>query len=126
MFECRLPQLWENSSGKYTVSILFVASPGNAAQSVAVQFEFDPAKDSINKAKHGVSFEDAKALWNAAGVEADLGLVNGEYRYVRMAPLKGVVHLAVFTFRRGSIIRLISARQATEKETEVYEQNRKK
>ena len=91
-----------------------------------MNFEFDLAKNEINRAKHGISFEDARALWAVPGVEVDLGFVGGEYRFARLAPLRGVVHLAVFTFRAGPAIRLISARAATPKETEIYEQNRKR
>ena len=61
-----------------------------------------------------------------AGVEADLGISNGEYRYARLASLAGVIHMAVFTFRAGPTIRLISARAATEKEIQYYESKRKK
>lgn len=30
-----------------------------------MEFEYDPAKSASNKAKHGVNFEEAKALWDA-------------------------------------------------------------
>lgn len=96
------------------------------AMVVFVRFEFDSGKNDINKAKHGVSFEQAQQLWSVPGVEADLGVVNGEYRYARLAPLSGVVHIVIFTFRAGPAIQLISARKATEKETAFYEANRKK
>ena len=91
-----------------------------------MKFEFDPGKNEINTAKHGVSFEEAQSLWNVVGVEIDLGVVNGEYRYARLATIGKVVHIAVFTFRAGPAIRLISARFATEKEAKYHEQNLKK
>ncbi len=91
-----------------------------------MKFEFDRAKNEINKAKHGVSFEEAQSLWNVAGVEIDLGVVNGEYRYARLAMMGKVVHVAVFTFRAGPTVRLISARFATEKEAKYHEKNLKK
>ena len=28
-----------------------------------MKFEYDPAKSAANKAKHGLDFEEAKALW---------------------------------------------------------------
>ena len=31
---------------------------------VQAEFEFDPAKSQVNKAKHGIDFEEAKALWD--------------------------------------------------------------
>ena len=91
-----------------------------------MNFECDPVKSQGNLAKHGLTLEAACALWAVSGVEADLGVVNGEFRYVRLGPLGGVIHLAVFTFRAGPAIRLISARKATEKEIAIYESNRKK
>ena len=45
-----------------------------------MNFEFDPGKNEINRAKHGVSFEAAQQLWRVPAVEADLGVVQGEYR----------------------------------------------
>ncbi len=91
-----------------------------------MNFEFDAGKNEINKAKHGVSFEQAESLWNTVGVEIDLGVVNGEYRYPRLGIIGKAVHLAVFSFRAGPAVRLISARVATEKEAKYYEQNLKK
>lgn len=89
-------------------------------------FEFDPGKNELNRSKHDFSFEDAQRLWNVPGVEANLGIVHSEFRYLRLAELAGIVYLAVFTYRAGPAIRLISARKATAKEAQTYEQNRKK
>lgn len=91
-----------------------------------MNFEPNPGKSQLNLAKHGLTLEAAQALWAVAGVEADLGMTKGEYRYARLAPLAGVIHMAVFTFRAGPVIRLISARPATEKEIQYYESKRKK
>ena len=51
--------------------------------------------------------------------------LHGEYRYARLAPLADGIYIAIFTFRAGPVIRLISARKATAKETEFYEQSKK-
>ena len=92
-----------------------------------MNFEFDPGKNELNKAKHGgLSFEEAQKLWQVQGVEVDLGIVNREFRYARMAPINGVVHLAVFTYRHGPAIRLISFRPATANEIKIYEEAIKK
>jgi uncharacterized DUF497 family protein len=91
-----------------------------------VNFEFDPGKSEINKAKHGLTLEAAQALWSTPGVEADLGMVNGEYRYVRLGPIGTIIHIAIFTFRPRQTIRLISARTANSKEIQIYEQSRKR
>ena len=31
-------------------------------------FEYDPKKSEANKAKHGIDFEETKALWNVGGL----------------------------------------------------------
>jgi len=89
-----------------------------------VRFEFNEAKNQLNRQKHGITLSEAQKLWAAIGVEFDLGIVNGEYRYMRVGPMLGDVYLAVFTFRGGSI-RLISARKATAAEKVKYEQARR-
>jgi uncharacterized DUF497 family protein len=91
-----------------------------------MRFEFDPDKNAINQAKHGLSLMAARELWNVAGVEADLGLVNKEYRYARLGMMLGKVHIVIFTYRPGPSIRLMSFRLATAKESQYYEQNKKK
>lgn len=91
-----------------------------------MNFECDPGKGQGNRAKHGLSLEAAQALWKVRGVEADLGVVHGEYRYARLGPLGGRVHLAVFTFRAGPVIRLSRARPATAQEIQFYESKRRK
>ncbi len=47
-------------------------------------FEYDPKKSEANKAKHGIDFEETKALWNVGGLVArsDRGT---EVRYLRIA-----------------------------------------
>lgn len=91
-----------------------------------MKFEHDPGKNEINQGKHGLSFEQAEGLWSVPGVEFDLGIVNGEMRYARLGLLAEVVTIAIFTYRHGPAIRLISARAANELETQKYEQARKK
>ncbi len=70
--------------------------------------------------------EEAQQLWSVPAVEVDLGLVNGEYRYARLAELNGRIHIAIFNHRAGSSVRLISARRAAANEIKVYEQNQKR
>ena len=33
-----------------------------------MEFEYDPQKSELNRQKHGISLEEAKALWTVAGV----------------------------------------------------------
>ena len=47
-----------------------------------MKFEYDPAKNESNKAKHGIDFEEAKALWDDVDrLEAPI-MRPGEKRYL--------------------------------------------
>lgn len=75
---------------------------------------FDPAKDKINKARHGISlarvadFIEAKTL-------VDDRLDYGEVRYRAWGHIEGVAYYLAFTFRDGKM-RPISLRRAHAKE----------
>jgi len=52
-----------------------------------MRIEFDPAKDSANKRKHGVSLALAEELdWDAALVWIDVRFGNDEWRMIALAP----------------------------------------
>ena len=75
-----------------------------------MKFEFDPAKSAANKAKHGVDFVEAQAMW--AGTAAIRRLPHlGEERLLRIGLVGDRLWAAVFTMRGGGI-RLISVRRA--------------
>ena len=84
-------------------------------------FEFDPAKSAAHKAKHGIDFDEARALWE----DDDSYVVHitgvPEDRWVLVARLKGRHWSMIFT-RRSDNIRIISVRRAREKEVKAYEQ----
>jgi uncharacterized DUF497 family protein len=87
-----------------------------------VEFEFDPKKSQINKAKHGIDFTLAQDLWldrNALTVPATN---SGEGRFARIAQMNGKMWCAVFTKRQNKV-RLISARRAHRREEREYEEN---
>ena len=84
-------------------------------------FEFDPAKSVANKAKHGIDFEQAQALWDdEERVEVD-ARSDRELRLLLIAVLDGRMWTAVFV-RRGAAVRIISVRRARAKEVSHYEQ----
>jgi uncharacterized protein len=83
-------------------------------------FEYDPKKSEANKAKHGIDFEEAKALWNVVGLVARSDRAT-EVRYLRIARyMDGVLWSAVYT-RREANVRLISVRRSNQIEREAYE-----
>lgn len=87
-------------------------------------FEWDNEKSRINQKKHGVSFEEAKSVfyddnaiqfWDEDHSEAeDRFLLLGRSSKMRIL-------LIVHSFReQESVIRIISARKATQKESQEY------
>jgi uncharacterized DUF497 family protein len=87
-----------------------------------VEIAFDPAKDEINRAKHGVSLALAADMdLSLAVIVADLRLDYREDRYQALGPIAGRLHLLAFTMRGGKL-RAISLRKANERERRRYAQ----
>ena len=85
------------------------------------RFEWDDEKARANLAKHKISFQDAKLLFDTANVndEPDLTTDYGEDRYIAVGPVNGRL-LAVTYAHRGTRWRIISARLATRIEKQEY------
>jgi len=83
-------------------------------------FEFDPAKSAANKAKHGIDFEEAQALWLDERKVSGRIEWPGETRWTVVGRIHGKLWSAVVTFR-GEAIRIISVRRARPKEAAKYE-----
>lgn len=49
---------------------------------MSMKFEYDPAKSAANKAKHGLDFEEAKALWKDENLLEVPVLRTGEPRFL--------------------------------------------
>ena len=82
--------------------------------------EFDPAKSEANKAKHGISFEDAAALFEDERLLVAPARTVDEERFLAIGLLAGKHWSAIFT-RRQERIRLISVRRARNEEINAYE-----
>jgi uncharacterized protein len=83
-----------------------------------VEFEFDPGKSASNKAKHGIDFLEAQALWKSKHVL--LGAKTAlEKRYLVIGTIGGEHWSAIITYR-GAAIRIISVRKSTGVEIETY------
>ena len=81
---------------------------------------FDPAKDAINKAKHGIDFVETQALWQDDGL-ADAPVVSeGEPRFLVIGRIDGKHWTAVCTLR-GEVVRIISVRRARKTEVMFYD-----
>jgi uncharacterized DUF497 family protein len=72
-----------------------------------MEFEYDAEKSAANKAKHGIDFDEAQALWD-------------EPRFLAVGRIGEKHWSAIFTLR-GARLRLISVRRARKQEIEIYE-----
>jgi uncharacterized protein len=89
------------------------------------EFEWDAKKAAQNLAKHGVDFADASLVLQDefALTRPDLSSTD-EDRFVTLGcDPEGRLLVVVFTWR-GERIRLISARKATSKERQAYEESK--
>lgn len=89
-----------------------------------IKFEWDENKNSINKKKHHISFEEAKTVFfdeNALVID-DPDHSEEEDRFIILGLSSKANLLVVCHCYRasGTVIRLISARQATRNEAKFY------
>lgn len=81
-----------------------------------MRIEFDPAKDSGNQAKHGVSLALAGELdWEAALVWVDDRFEYAELRMIALAPKTNILYYAAFV-DRGTARRIISLDRVNRRE----------
>jgi len=73
-------------------------------------FEWDPEKDLVNRAKHGVSFAEVQHAFGDPGrvIAEDLSHSEGEKRYYCFDKVKNGVLTVRFTYR-GGLIRIFGA-----------------
>lgn len=87
-------------------------------------FDWDPDKNEANIKKHGISFEKAAEVFGDTNaiINPDTGHSFEEERFYIIGYLKEWEYLTVFYCERESekIIRIISARKATQKEKNLY------
>jgi hypothetical protein len=88
-----------------------------------MRFEWDQDKAARNKELHGVSFEEARELFetNADVLEIyDVEHSTTEDRYKSLGPIRQGLVLVVWTERTDDVIRIISAWWATRTEQQMY------
>ncbi len=93
-----------------------------------MKFEWDENKNKINIHKHGVDFQNSVdvLLYPFSLSIADDEHSEDEERWLLLgANLKQQILLVVHTFRCENVIRIISARKATNKEKATYLQRAK-
>lgn len=83
-----------------------------------MEFEYDPKKSLSNKAKHGISFEEAKVLWSVPAIEIQ-ALTTDELRFMLIGQIQGKCYSCIYTIR-NRVIRLISVRRSRNSEEKIY------
>ena len=82
--------------------------------------DFDPAKEEINRRKHGISLTRASENdLSTAVLRIDDRRDYGEPRWRAYAMLEGRLQMLAFTLRDGGV-RVISLRRANARETKRY------
>jgi len=93
-----------------------------------MRFEWDPVKDSKNQQKHGISFSDAREVFDDP---LHLSILDERYsyfeeRWISVGQTKKSQILVVanlfFDSNGEEVIRIISAREATSNERKQYEE----
>lgn len=89
-----------------------------------INFEWDENKNTINKTKHGLSFEEAKEVFEDenAVLFDDPDHSIGEERFLIIGMVKSQkICIVSHCYRdNDNVIRIISARQATKNEKKTY------
>ena len=91
-----------------------------------MDFEWDDAKDQSNRAKHGLSFEEAKSIF----ADPDVLILHasreedGEDRLKAIGSIHERLFVVVFT-ERDQVKRIISARRINRSEERAYGDSKK-
>ena len=90
-----------------------------------IEFEWDDSKDEKNFKKHGIRFAEASTVWRDTSSFEFYDDMSSEVesRFIRIGySNKTRILLVVFCDRNDtSVIRVISARKATNREINIYE-----
>ncbi len=90
-----------------------------------MRFEFDSAKSASNKAKHGIDFVEAQALWlDVERIERTARPTN-EPRFHIIGQIAQTIWTATVTYRHDNTIRLISVRRSRDSEKAQYLEGQK-
>jgi hypothetical protein len=86
-------------------------------------FDWDPNKNMSNQEKHKIAFEDATDVFNDQNRLEYVSDKQGETRYLTVGKAFQVIISVVYTVR-DLIIRIISARLASQDERRAYLSNK--
>jgi uncharacterized DUF497 family protein len=87
-----------------------------------IAVEVDPAKDAINRRKHGIALAAAAVLFEGLILRQPDGRVDyGEDRWLAVGRIDQQIFTVCYTMR-GRVYRIISLRRASRKERQAYAQ----
>jgi len=85
-----------------------------------MRIEFDPTKNLVNLAKHGIPFEAVQFFdWDTAQIEEDVRYPYPEPRFKATGFLGEGLHVIIYC-KRGDARRIISFRKANKREAKYY------
>ena len=91
-----------------------------------MRFQWDPEKDEANRRRHGIGFVHASELFRS-GVDClemyDDEHSDAEERFIAIGPTSRGLLVVVWTERDAETVRIISARKATRRETELFREH---
>ena len=95
---------------------------------MALTFEWDEGKSKQNVRKHGVTFEEAKTVFNDPFAITITGPDHSdeEERYLDIGFSSQGKLLVVWYSERGENMRIIGCRRATPSEREIYEEKQER
>ncbi|MCS7036074.1 MAG: BrnT family toxin [Saprospiraceae bacterium] len=85
-----------------------------------MKFEWDERKDQFHRRKHGIGFNRAKEVFE----DNDAALYSGKNRLLIVGKVLGKFIVAVAFTQRGTVYRIIPARQARKEEIKDYLTNK--
>ena len=85
-----------------------------------MEFEFDKDKSLANRAKYGLDFVEAQALWSDDRLLEIQARTDDEPRFLLVGRIAGVFWSAIITYR-SCRIRLISVRRSRPEEVVLHE-----
>ena len=89
-----------------------------------MRFEWDEQKAKSNLRKHGVTFDEARTVFDdlATKLHLDFGHSENEPRYLALGiSYRGRLLLVSHCYRGADVVRLISARKANKAELKIYQ-----
>ncbi len=87
-----------------------------------LKFEWDEGKNLVNIRKHGLDLADAEEMFRGAlVVDPDTREDYGENRWIGFGMIRGRVVYVAFAEHGPDVIRIISLRKASRRESKEYE-----